>query len=55
MKINGSEIEPLSVNFTFDVSLLPLEIIFINLTESMLWDDNKLLLKSNCIEEKDIL
>lgn len=55
MEIEESEIEPLSIRFTFNVNLLPLEIIFKNFTESMFWDENRLVLISNSFEEGKIL
>ena len=50
IKIEGSEIKPLYVEFTFNIILLPLEIILKSSNGSMFWD-KRLLLKANSFEE----
>ena len=55
IKIEDSEIEPLSIDFAFNVILLPLEIIFKSLNGKMFWDENKLVLQANSFRQNEIL
>lgn len=53
IKVESSDIEPLDIEFTFNVILLPLEIVFISQSAngSMFWDENKLSLKIDSFKE----
>ena len=53
--VKESEIEPLSIDFTFNVILLPLEIYFLinNDNIELFWNQNKLSLKNNILSEDE--
>ena len=51
IKVESGDIEPLDIEFTFNVIFLPLEIFFIN--GSMFWDENKLSLKIDSFKENE--
>ena len=53
IKVESSDIKALDIEFTFNVILLPLEIVFIsqNVNGSMFWDENKLSLKIDSFKE----
>ena len=53
IKIDESDIEPLLVEFTFNIILLPLEIYFTSKNSSLFWDENRLCLKRNIFKEKE--
>ena len=53
IKIDGSDIEPLIVEFTFKIILLPIEIYFTSKEMSFFWDENRLCLKNNTFKEND--
>ena len=55
IKVIGSEIEPLKVNFTFKIILLPLEIYFKSDNYSLYLEENILCLKNDFFKEKEIL
>ena len=51
IKVEESEIEPLLIEFTFNIILLPLEIYFMSHNGELFWDENKLSLKFNSFKE----
>ena len=54
IKIEESEIEPLLIEFSFNVILLPLEIYLISNNGDLFWDENKFSMNKNNFKENDI-
>ena len=55
IRIEESEIEPLCIEFTFNIILLPLEIYFLNENAKLFWDENRLCLKDDSYKEGEKL
>ena len=55
IKIDGSEIEPLLVEFNFNIILLPLEIYFTSDNYGLYWEKDRFYLKNDSFREKEIL
>ena len=55
IKIDNSEIEPISVDFNFNIILLPLEIYIISKNYNLSFEENKLYLKNDNFKENEIL
>jgi len=55
IKVEEGEIEPISINFKFNVILIPLEIYFISKNGELFWNENRLALKNNTFSEDELL
>ena len=55
IKIDNSEIEPVSIDFNFNVILLPLEIYIISENYGVSFKENKLYLKNDIFKENEII
>ena len=55
IKVEEGEIAPISIDFKFNVLLIPLEIYFISKNGELFWDENRLVLKNNTFSVDDLL